>query len=59
MENKTLDELRDENGDITCVFICLDGPLPYLDDYFNYLDPSEFLKILNRELLGNQPWKTS
>jgi cysteine synthase len=59
MENNTLDALRDENGEITCVFICPDGPLPYLDEYFKYLDPSEFPEILNRELLENQPWETS
>lgn len=55
VKNNTLDELRDDNEDITCVFICPDGPVPYLDEYFKYLDPADFPEILNRELLANKP----
>jgi cysteine synthase len=55
VNNNTLDELRDDNDDITCVFICPDGPVPYLDEYFKYLDPADFPEILNRELLVNKP----
>ncbi len=42
---------RDENGDLICVFICCDTPLPYLDDYFSVLDEEYFPKIENQELL--------
>jgi cysteine synthase len=55
VKNNTLDELRDKDEDISCVFICPDGPVPYLDEYFKYLDPSDFPEILNRELLQNKP----
>lgn len=54
--SNTLDALRDNDGDISCVFICCDGPVPYLDEYFKYLDPSDFPEIQNRELLVNKPW---
>jgi cysteine synthase A len=56
VKSNTLDELREKSGDITCVFICCDGPVPYLDEYFKYLDPSDFPEIKNRELLVNKPW---
>ncbi len=55
LKNETLDELRDDEGNITCVFICPDGPVPYLDEYFKYLDPSDFPEIMNREFLVNKP----
>jgi len=53
VESNTLEELREENEDIVCVFICPDSPVPYLDEYFKYLDPSEFPEIINAELLEN------
>jgi hypothetical protein len=55
VKNNTLDELREDNGDITCVFICPDGPVPYLDEYFKYLDAADFPDVLNHELLANKP----
>ncbi len=52
----SLDEVRDEkSGDITCVFPCPDGPMPYLDEYFKYLDASDFPAIRNEEVLVNKP----
>ncbi|NNK99513.1 MAG: hypothetical protein HKO88_10700, partial [Xanthomonadales bacterium] len=49
-------ELRDnQNEDIVCVFLCPDGPLPYLDEYFKYLDSSYFPAIQNEELMLNKP----
>ncbi|NQU55696.1 MAG: pyridoxal-phosphate dependent enzyme [Rhodospirillales bacterium] len=55
-EKNALDELRDEkSGDIVCVFPCPDGPMPYLDEYFKYLDSSHFPSIRNEELLLNKP----
>ena len=51
-----LDEVRDENtGDIVCVFPCPDGPMPYLDEYFKYLDSSHFPPIRNETALLNRP----
>lgn len=43
--------LRDENGDLVCVFVCCDTPLPYLDDYFTILDEGYFPEIENQDLL--------
>lgn len=50
-----LDKLRNEDGEILCVFPCPDGPLPYLDEYPRYVDASEFPAIRNEELLQNKP----
>jgi cysteine synthase len=52
---KNLDALRGRNGEVQCVFICPDSPIPYLDEYFKYLSPSDFPKIQNEELLVNKP----
>lgn len=55
-ENNALDEIRDDkSGDIVCVFPCPDGPMPYLDEYFKYLDKSQFPTIQNEEALLNKP----
>jgi cysteine synthase len=51
----TLDSLRGRNGEIQCVFICPDSPIPYLDEYFKYLKASDFPTIHNEELLINRP----
>jgi cysteine synthase len=54
-ENK-IDALRDkQSDDVVCVFLCPDGPLPYLDEYFKYLDSSNFPLIQNEELIQNKP----
>jgi len=51
-----LDKLRNKkSGDIVCVFPCPDGPLPYMDEYFKYVDRSHFPSIQNEELLLNKP----
>jgi len=50
-----LDALRNEDGEVLCVFPCPDGPLPYLDEYPKYVDRSEFPAIQNEELLLNKP----
>ena len=52
----TLDQMRKgETGEITCVFPCPDGPMPYLDEYFSYLDRSNFPEVHNEDLLENKP----
>ena len=56
VENTTLDELRNGDGEIHCVFICPDSPIPYLDEYFKYLEPTDFPEILHSELLENKPF---
>lgn len=37
-----LDPLRNEDGEVVAAFVCADTPLPYLDKYSTYLDPSDF-----------------
>ncbi len=55
-EKNEFDEMRDKkSGDIICVFPCPDGPIPYLDEYFKYLDSSHFPSIKNEEALLNKP----
>ena len=55
-QNNKIEELRDKkSGDLVCVFLCPDGPLPYLDEYFKYLDSSHFPAIQNEELMLNKP----
>jgi len=51
-----LNEVRDEkSGEVICVFPCPDWPTPYLDEYFKYLDTSDFPSIRNEEVLVNKP----
>lgn len=55
-QQNRLDEIRNsQTGEIVCVFPCPDGPLPYLDEYFKYVDRSHFPQIQNEELLLNKP----
>jgi cysteine synthase/rhodanese-related sulfurtransferase len=51
LEDNNLEELKNESGEINCVFICCDSPMPYLNEYFEYLDDAHFPSILNQELL--------
>ena len=53
-DRDTLDDLRGINGELVCVFICCDTPFPYFDEYFKYLDETNFPKIENKELLKNK-----
>jgi cysteine synthase A len=53
--DQSLDALRNENGEVVCVFICPDTPMPYFDEYFRYVDESHFPRIVNDELLVNRP----
>jgi hypothetical protein len=50
-----LNELRNDKGEIVCVFICADTPMPYFDEYFKYLDESNFPTVTNENLLLNVP----
>lgn len=54
-ETGTLNKLKNRDGEIVAVFICPDSPLPYLSEYFEYLDASLFPKIENENLLINKP----
>ncbi|KAH9447670.1 hypothetical protein H4Q26_007641 [Puccinia striiformis f. sp. tritici PST-130] len=47
----SLDELRDEQGEITCVFMCCDFPFQYVDEYIQKCSPGLFPPIHNQELL--------
>lgn len=46
-EEKTLDTIRNENGEVVAVFIVPDGPLAYISDYFTHLDPSFFHPVIS------------
>jgi cysteine synthase len=37
-----LDRYRNGDGEVICVFVCADTPLPYLDKYSTHLDAAEF-----------------
>lgn len=50
-----LDNYRNKDGIINCVFICCDTPLAYVDEYFRYLEPTEFNEIQNIDLLDEDP----
>jgi len=55
-QDNGFDQLRNkESGDIICVFPCPDGPMPYLDEYFKYVDSSQFPSIRNEDVLINKP----
>jgi cysteine synthase/rhodanese-related sulfurtransferase len=48
------DAPRNEAGELICAFICCDTPFPYLDEYFEVLEDSQFPKVENAELLIEQ-----
>ncbi|KAJ7122549.1 tryptophan synthase beta subunit-like PLP-dependent enzyme [Mycena crocata] len=50
------DALRNEEGNIPCVFITCDQPFQYIAEYFEKLGPSYFLPIHNSELIGVDPY---
>jgi cysteine synthase/rhodanese-related sulfurtransferase len=45
------EENMEDIEDKIAVFICPDSPFPYIDEYFEYLDESDFPKIENEDLL--------
>lgn len=49
------DGMRNKDGEIVAVFICPDGPFPYIDEYFEYLNASHFPNIEHEGLLINKP----
>lgn len=53
--------LRNKDGEIIAVFITCDTPLPYVDEYFKYLEAADFPEIENKELLlsAGEPDSTS
>lgn len=54
VQNATLDSLRNNKGEVHAVFIVPDSPLPYLDEYFEYLGEEHFSPIENAELLSKE-----
>ncbi len=50
--NRTLDELRNSDGEVYAIFICGDTPFPYLDKYSTHLD-------LNQMALGTRSAPTA
>ncbi|MDR0608261.1 MAG: rhodanese-like domain-containing protein [Candidatus Peribacteria bacterium] len=55
--NGTLDTMRAPQGHLNAVFCCGDTPFPYLDEYFQYLDPQQFPAIQYEERLLNPEQK--
>ncbi|CAE7102532.1 unnamed protein product [Rhizoctonia solani] len=51
-KNGELDNLRADDGNVYCSFICCDQPYQYISDYFTKLGPSYFPPIHNTELLN-------
>ncbi|KAJ7836988.1 cysteine synthase B, partial [Mycena olivaceomarginata] len=59
-EGGTLDELRNADGEIPCVFICADQPFQYIGDYFKKLPPSHFCPVTKRSFIRyNMDWEVS
>ncbi len=54
-KREKLKDLKNKNGQVIAVFMCPDSPLPYLNEYFEYLGESYFPKIQNEEILINKP----
>jgi cysteine synthase/rhodanese-related sulfurtransferase len=48
----TLDELRNGDGEIHCVFLCCDLPYQYIGEYFTKLGTEQFPSIRNENLTG-------
>jgi cysteine synthase/rhodanese-related sulfurtransferase len=53
IKDNTIDNYRNKNNEIVCVFISPDGPLPYINTYLKKLDKSYFPEIENIELINN------
>lgn len=51
-EAGALDELRGENGEVHCVFICCDLPYQYLDEYFHKAPKDQFKPVRNHNLIN-------
>ena len=47
----TLEELRNDDGSIHCVFLCCDLPYQYMSEYFTKLGESSFPPVKNK--VGN------
>jgi len=55
-EKGTLNHLRNEDGDIPCVFLCCDGPFQFIREYYEKLNDSHLLPIRNSELFDVDPY---
>ena len=53
IDNNTIDNYRNEDGEIIAVFVCPDGPFPYINTYLDKLDKSHFPEIENLYLIEN------
>ena len=52
LQNATnLDHMRNADGEVICVVISPDSPLPYVDEYFRYLGEESFPPLENERLL--------
>jgi cysteine synthase/rhodanese-related sulfurtransferase len=44
-------DMLNPDKETSCVFICCDSAIPYVDEYFKYLSPDRFPEIKNKNLL--------
>ena len=49
----TLDETREDDGSMHCVFLCCDLPYQYISEYFAKLDEANFHPLRNEVRNGN------
>lgn len=54
-DSRGLDDLRNSDGDVLCVFPCPDGPFPCLDEYPTHVGASELPRTGNEDVLVNNP----
>ena len=50
----TLDEIRNDDGSIHCVFLCCDLPYQYMSEYFTELDENNFHPVRNNVRNGHR-----
>ena len=50
----TLDEIRNDDGSIHCVFLCCDLPYQYMSEYFTILDGNNFHPVRNNVRNGDR-----
>lgn len=50
----TLDEIRNDDGSIQCVFLCCDLPYQYMSEYFTKLEENDFRPVRNKVRDGDR-----
>jgi cysteine synthase len=50
LEDRAVDRIRNEDGEVIATFVCGDTPLPYLDKYSTHLDPADFFSDTSADM---------